>query len=105
MKTLLLLPIFLLLSTSFKSSDPDYPILVGRMEMWIEGDKKISITYNGLYQYCYMKYAIDQLFIECDTLYLVRYGFDTTFVGLKTIPYETDTTNIISKYKPNVKRI
>lgn len=103
MKSLLLLPLFLLLSTSFKESKLE-PKLIGTMEFWLEGDRFVYLTYRGDYPYCYMKYAIDDLFKDCDTIVLYRLGYEATFPGLHIIPIDTAKVDSVPK-TIEIKRI
>lgn len=103
MKTFLLLPFFLLLSTSFKESKSE-PQLIGTIQMWLEGEKTIYLTYHGQYPYCYMKYAVDDLFMDCDTILPFKLGYEATFPGLHVVPLDTIKIDSTPK-KIEIKRI
>lgn len=103
MKSLLLLPLFLLFSTSFKESKSE-PILLGTMQLWIEGDSRLYLTYRGTYPWCYMKYAVDDLFVDCDTMETFKLGYKETFPDLHIIPLDTIKIDSTPK-RIEIKRI
>jgi len=103
MRSILLLLLLLLTSASFKESKSE-PMLVGTIQMWIEGDRHVYLTYRGQYPYCYMKYAVDDLFVDCDTILPFKLGYEATFPGLHIIPMDTIKIDSTPK-RIEIKRI
>lgn len=90
MKILLLVPLFLLLTTSFKDHrETDPPMFLGSMELYLTSDNQVVLIYRGIYPYCYMKYAADIMFIECDTMLKIKSEFDSVFRELHLIPLDS----------------
>lgn len=89
MKQLLLVPLFLLLTSS--TSEPvidNEPLLLGTIRLYQTSDRQIVLLYDGTLDHCHMKYAIDVLLSECDTMEQSKCEFEETFQGLHQIPLD-----------------
>jgi len=72
MKKLLLLSVFLLLSLSFKNTEPDLR-WIATMEIFIDQDGSMVIYYKGDIPQCMAKKIIDFVYEDCDT---VKYSIE-----------------------------
>lgn len=66
MKYLLLIPL-LFLSLSFKPETN--PIWIGTIEVYFDSEtSEFIVNYNGDYDRCFVKYLIDHIYNDCDSI-------------------------------------
>ena len=75
--------------------------------MWVVGDRTVYLTYTGQYPYCFMKYAIGDIFVSCeqDSMLFIRSQYDQTFPGLHIVPMDTLKIDSAGEKKTKIQRI
>lgn len=75
---ILLLSAFLFISTSFSTNQLTDETWIGTFDIYMTENSEFIIYYNGNYHECFAKYAIDRLYISCDSMNRAT-GLDTIF--------------------------
>ena len=67
------------------------------MVLLLNENGEFELHYDGNYHRCLMKYVVDRLYTDCDTMVDFRKSFDELFPNLQPIP--VDTVKIEKKTK------
>jgi len=65
---ILLLSIFLLISTSFKTDKVSEKLWIGTIEVYLNDNDEFEIYYDGNYQRCFTLHIVKRIYAECDSI-------------------------------------